>query len=175
MEPLKGGRLTDAFPEEVAKFWKEADTQRTPAEWAFRWLADIPEVLTILSGMTTMSQTEENIKTLSEATPGCLTEKERAIFDKVAEVYNSLIQYPCTACNYCMPCPQKLNIPVALDLYNQWFLYAKSQKTKDDYSYSFPKGRTVSDCKDCGICLDRCPQKLPISEAMAKAAEIFDK
>ena len=65
MEPLKGGRLTDAVPPTVQKLWDEAGTKRTPAEWAFRWLANMPEVTVMLSGMSSMEQLSANIDTLS--------------------------------------------------------------------------------------------------------------
>ena len=175
MEPVKGGLLTDALPESVKKFWNGADTQRTPAEWALRWVADFPEVLTILSGMSTMAQVEENIRILSGAQPGGMTEKEHDIIRKVAGVYNELIQYPCTSCRYCLPCEQKINIPLAMSMYNNWFLYAQSEKIKNSYKLWFTEGRAASDCTKCKSCEDRCPQHLNISEMMEKAADIFEK
>ena len=174
MEPLKGGLLTDKFPDNVAKFWQEADTKRTPAEWAFRWVANFPEVLTILSGMNTMWQVEENLRILSDATASSLTEKEAGIIKKVANTYNELIQYPCTACGYCKPCPQKIDIPTLMNVYNEWHLFAQSEKTKGLYQF-FPEGRRASDCTGCKSCEERCPQGLNITEVMEKAAELFEK
>jgi predicted aldo/keto reductase-like oxidoreductase len=79
MEPLKGGKLTSVLPESVQKCWAGVDIRRTPADWAFRWVADFPEVLTILSGMSTFAQVEENIRILSDADANMLSENERAI------------------------------------------------------------------------------------------------
>ena len=171
MEPLKGGRLTDAFPENVEKLFNSLDVKRTPAERALRWLANFPEIMTILSGASNMTQATENIKTLSEAQPNSLSQDELAVIKQVADTYNELIQYDCTSCNYCMPCPQRLNIPLAMNIYNQWFLFAQSRKTKADFHMFFPKG--VSSCTDCKACEEKCPQHLNISEMMKKAAELF--
>ena len=173
MEPLKGGRLTDAFPESVEKLFKTLEVERTPAERALRWVANFPEVLTILSGVSSMAQASENIKTLSDAQPNSLSEKELAVIKQVADTYNKLIQYDCTSCNYCLPCPQKLNIPLAMNLYNQWFLFAQNIKTKEDFDMYFPKSTSL--CTSCKVCEEKCPQHLNISEMMGKAAELFGK
>lgn len=174
MEPLKGGKLTDALPRTVDALWKEAEIERTPADWALRWVADHPEVLTILSGMSTPEQLEENLRILSDAEPGCLTEKEHAIIDQVSAEYNKLIQYSCTACKYCMPCPQKIDIPTAINYYNEWFLYEGNPKLKADYPVWLTKGHQAGDCIACKACEDHCPQHLPISEIMKKTADIYE-
>lgn len=174
MEPLKGGKLTDALPRTVEELWKQAPVQRTPAEWAFRWVADHPEVMTILSGMSSSQQLEENLRILSDAEPNSLTQQERSIIDQVSDEYNKLIQYSCTACKYCMPCPKKIDIPTAISFYNEWFLYEENPKIKADYPIWLPKGHRASDCVACKACEGHCPQHLPISEIMKKAAEIFE-
>ena len=174
MEPLKGGLLTDAVPSNVRKVWDESDIKRSPAEWALRWIADFPEVLTILNGVSSMDQLTENLGILSEAAPNSLTKKEFDTIEKVSDIYNGLIQYPCTACRYCLPCSQKIDIPLAMNMYNEWFLFAQNKKTVSTYGILFPEGRTASDCTGCKDCEERCPQNLDISEMMKKAAEIFD-
>lgn len=174
MEPLKGGKLTDALPSSVEALWKQAEIQRTPAEWALRWVANHAEVMTILSGMSAPAQLEENLRILSDAQPNCLTEKELAIIDQVSDEYNKLIQYSCTACNYCMPCPKKIDIPTAIKFYNEWFLYEANPKIKADYPTWLIEGRQAGDCLECKACEDHCPQHLPISEIMKKTAEIFE-
>jgi predicted aldo/keto reductase-like oxidoreductase len=174
MEPLKGGKLTDVLPGSVEKFWSEADITRTPAEWALRWVADFPEVLTVLSGMNSMEQLQENMRVMNDAEPNSLTAKEQDIISKVADEYNHLIQYSCTGCRYCMPCPQKIEIPAIINLYNEWFLYNGNKKTKADFNmWISPKSRP-SACTSCNACQSHCPQALPISEIMSKAKEIFE-
>ncbi len=174
MEPLKGGKLTDVLPDSIEALWKQAKVQRTPAEWALRWVADHPEVLTILSGMSTAEQLEENLKILSDARPNSLTQEEHAIINQASAEYNELIQYSCTACKYCMPCPQKIDIPTAIRFYNDWFLYRGNPKIKDDYPIWLPKDRQAGDCIACKACEDHCPQHLPISEIMKKTAAVFE-
>ncbi len=175
MEPLKGGKLTDNVPESIQKLWSEAEIKRTPAEWALRWVADFPEVLTILSGMTSIGQVDENLKILSDAAPHSLTEKELSIINQASVEYNNLIKASCTACGYCLPCPFKLEIPDLLNLYNEWFLYAENPKVKDDFNmFIHPKSRP-SACSGCKACEVKCPQQLPISDLMKKMTGIFEK
>ena len=174
MEPLKGGKLTDTLPPSVKALWKQAEIQRTPAEWALRWVANHSEILTILSGMSAPEQLEENLRILSQAKPNSLTEKELSIIDQVSSEYNRLIQYSCTSCKYCMPCPKKIDIPTAIRFYNEWFLYEGNPKIKADYPNWLVKDRQPGDCIACKACEDHCPQHLPISEIMKKTAEIVE-
>ncbi len=174
MEPLKGGKLTDVLPQSIRDLWNQAPMKRTPAEWALRWVADFPEVLTILSGMTDMEQVDENIRILSEADPNSLTETEQKIIKKAADEYNHLIQYSCTGCQYCMPCPIKIDIPDLIGRYNDWFVFERNQKIRDDfYAWVHPKARP-SACEACKACEDHCPQHLPISDIMKKAQAVFE-
>lgn len=174
MEPLKGGKLTDKIPQSVEAFWSQAPVKRTPAEWALRWVADFPEVLTILSGMNTMEQVDENIRILTDADPNSLTKEEHKVIKNVGEEYKKLIQYSCTACKYCLPCPIKIDIPTVIGFYNDWFLFDGNQKIKDDFfTWISPKARP-SICETCKACEDHCPQHLPISDIMKKAADLFE-
>ena len=171
MEPLKGGRITDAVPPTVQKIWDEAPIKRTPAEWAFKWLANMPEVTVMLSGMNAESQLQENMKTLSDEHVADLTQEEKDLIDRVSDEYNRLIKYSCTGCNYCMPCPQKLDIPRILRYFNDWNIYEQNPSTKLEYETWIPAGRHASDCIGCKACEEKCPQHLPISQAMKEAAE----
>lgn len=174
MEPLKGGKLTDVLPGSIKDCWAKAPVQRTPAEWALRWVADFPEVLTILSGMTTMEQVDENIRILNDADPNSLTEKEHEVIRSVADEYNKLIPYSCTACRYCMPCPVKIDIPNIIERYNDYHVYEGNEKIKQDFNMWVPVKRRPSVCKACRACEKHCPQHLPVSEIMEKAKIIFE-
>lgn len=174
MEPLKGGKLTDFLPETIQETWETAEIKRSPAEWAFKWVANFPSVLTILSGMSNMAQLEDNLRIFQNLKANCLTEKEQEIIKCAAYQYNALIKYSCTSCNYCMPCPTKINIPTLISLYNDWFLYAKSPKIVEDYFMWFPPNKRASDCTGCKNCEDHCPQNLPISDIMKLAAVAFE-
>lgn len=175
MEPLKGGKLTDNVPPVIQEVWDAAPVKRTPAEWAFRWVADFPQVATILSGMSSEDQLTENLRILGDAQPSSLAEEEHATIQKAADLYNELIKYSCTACKYCLPCPQKIQIPSVMEYYNEWYLYDENPKTREAYHMWLPKGRRASDCVDCKACEAVCPQKLPISDVMKKAAAVFEK
>lgn len=169
MEPLKGGRITDAIPPAVQKIWDAHPIKKTPAEWAFKWLANMPEVTVMLSGMNSKVQLEQNIETLSADDVNELSSEDIAVIDKVSDEYNRLIKYSCTGCNYCMPCPQKLDIPSILRYFNDWNVYEQNPSTKFEYSTWLV--RHASDCVDCKACEAKCPQGLPISSAMKEAAE----
>ena len=173
MEPLKGGRLTDTVTPAIQSLWDEAETKRTPAEWAFRWLANMPEVTLMLSGMSSMEQLEANIETLSQPDISELSDDERSIINKVSDEYNKLIKYSCTGCKYCMPCPQKLDIPRIIGYYNDWNLYEQNPSTKMEYIDWLGDGFHASDCAGCRLCEEKCPQALPIARAMKDAAEAF--
>lgn len=173
MEPLKGGRLTDRIPPTVKKIFDEYNVKRTPAEWAFKWLAAMPEVTVMLSGMSSMEQLEANIDIFSDENLSVLTDDEKALIDKVSDEYNRLIPYSCTGCQYCLPCPQKLEIQKVIGYYNDWNVYEHNPSTKFEYDSWLVKHG--SDCVGCGSCEEKCPQSLPIIEAMKAAAEVFGK
>ena len=174
MEPLKGGKLTDSLPVEIQEIWKTAEIKRSPAEWAFKWVANFPSVLTILSGMSNMAQLEDNLRIFEDLQASSLTEKELEITKRAAYQYNALIKYSCTGCNYCMPCPSKINIPTIISMYNDWFLYGKNPKIKSDYFQWVPPGKRASDCTNCKNCESHCPQSLPVSDIMKLAAAAFE-
>lgn len=174
MEPLKGGKLTTSLPGSVQALWAKAPVQRAPVEWALRFLADFPEVLTILSGMNSVEQLEENVRILSGATAGSLTAEEHEIIKSVAKEYKKLIKVSCTNCKYCMPCPQKISIPEVIDFYNQWYLYRDYTSIKRDFELNIPRGRRASDCLNCKACEKKCPQHLPITEILRETAEILE-
>lgn len=173
MEPLKGGKITDSIPDSIQKMWDSAEIRRTPVEWAFKWVANFPEVTTILSGMSNMAQLEDNIRIFGDLKANSLTEKEEAIIKNVADQYNSLIQYSCTACKYCLPCTVKINIPGVISYYNDWFLFGQNPKIREDYLTWNGPGRRAEDCTDCKVCESKCPQGLPISDIMRQAYKQF--
>ena len=173
MEPLKGGKITDSIPESIQQMWDSAEIRRTPVEWAFKWVANFPEVTTILSGMSNMAQLKDNIRIFQDLKADSLTEKEEAIIKNVADQYNSLIQYSCTACKYCLPCTVKINIPGVISYYNDWFLFGQNPKIREDYLTWNAPGRRAEDCTDCKVCESKCPQGLPISDIMRQAYKQF--
>ena len=173
MEPLKGGRITGDLPPTVQELWDSAEVKRNPAEWAFKWLANMPEVSLMLSGMSNREQLEDNIRILSAPDVNDLNEVEAALINKVSDEYNRMIKYSCTGCGYCMPCPQKIEIPKVIGYYNDWNVYEQTPSTKFEYDTWLVKHG--SDCIGCKSCEANCPQSLNISQAMKDAAEAFGK
>jgi predicted aldo/keto reductase-like oxidoreductase len=173
MEPLKGGKLTGRVPDQVQALWDGAEIKHTPAEWAFKWVADFPEVLTILSGMTTMEQVEDNLRILSDAEAGALTTAELGIIDKASAAYNRLIKYGCTSCGYCLSeCPKKIDIPRIVGLNNDEALYDCFEDTQFVVrTFVDPK---PSACIACKKCEDICPQHLSIAAIMEESAERYE-
>ncbi len=174
MEPAKGGKIVDKLPPTVSEYWKSAPKQRKPIEWALKWLANFDSVLTILCGVHSEEQMLENLSILNESKSNSLTEDELAIIKKVSEEYNKLIKYSCTSCEYCLPCPEKIDIPTIIGLRNDWELYCHSEKTANDYYLWIPEGRRASNCTNCEKCMIKCPQQLPIPNIMKECCEIFE-
>jgi hypothetical protein len=180
MEPLRGGNLARNVPPEVEEIWNEADTKRTPAEWAFRWIWNHPEVTVVLSGMNEISQYDENIQIASEAEPDSLTDKELELISRVAEKYRNLMTIPCTGCNYCMPCPVGVDIPGCFDLYNSKQIFKGISDHDTQYRYLIHqmgilgKNSAASLCVNCGKCIEKCPQHINIPERLAEVETQFE-
>jgi predicted aldo/keto reductase-like oxidoreductase len=178
MEPLRGGKLAADLPEEALQFFRQADVQRTPAEWALRWVWNHPEVSVVLSGMTTMEHVTENLKIAEAAQADSLTAKELAIIDQVKILYNEKIKVNCTACAYCMPCPAGVNIPGCFTIYNDYSIFGDTAETKGRYKflYDFRIGSKAhaSQCVECGKCESHCPQGIAIREELKHVKALFE-
>jgi len=124
MEPLRGGGLAYA-PAQVKDVYDSHGDKRSPAEWAFRYLIDRPEVSVIVSGMSTLEQLKDNIAIFSkpDAAPGCLSPQDKDLIKRAREAYDSVVNIPCTACDYCMPCPSGVNIPGIFSSYNDAYRF----------------------------------------------------
>ncbi len=175
MEPLRGGCLTNNIPPDIQTLWDESKVKRSPAEWALRFLWDQPEVNLVLSGMSTMEQVKENIKIAEEAYPESLTETEKDLIQKVRELYIEKIHVNCTSCNYCMPCPAGVNIPLNLSLLNDVYIYNNLDKPAGNYFHLSARGMSAAYCNECGECEDKCTQNIPIKKYVKETADIFEK
>jgi len=168
MEPLRGGQLTKNPPEPVMTLWKTALQQRTPAEWGLQWVWNQPEVSLVLSGMSTPQHVIENVASADRSGVGILTEEEFALIDRVRDAYRTLTPIPCTNCKYCMPCPNGVNIPSILEIYNDAIMYHDKQVARIAYQW-VEKEQRANLCIECKECEDRCPQDIPITEWLKKA------
>ena len=168
MEPLKGGVLADYVPQEVQEIWDIAPLRRTPAEWALRYLWDIPEISVVLSGMNTMNQLQENLKTAEEGLPHSLTSEEIKIMEDVKQVYHGKISVECSKCGYCMPCPSGISIPQCLSYLNQAEMLEDYSEVKSQYYFMLKDTQRAGNCLECGLCEELCSQHIPIREELKK-------
>lgn len=160
MEPLLGGNLVNP-PESVRKIWELSSLERTPAEWALSWLWNKKEVSLILSGMNDVRQISENVRTAEDSKPGCLTEEDLLLFEKVKNTYTQMKHFQCTGCSYCMPCPSEVFIPGVLSLYSDLLMYKNVNNVKNRYQF-IPEKNKADKCVKCGLCETKCPQSLNI-------------
>ena len=172
MEPLRGGFLANHLPEEATKMLADVHSDWTPAQWALRWLWSRSDVGMVLSGMSTMGQLEENLETAEHFSP--LAAEEEAALVKVREYILGQIKVNCTACGYCLPCPQGVNIPKAFQFYNTFFRFGDAAslfQVRIGYKNMVPPEEQAYNCVSCGACDTQCPQAISISKEMPKVAE----
>lgn len=176
MEPIKGGTLANV-PAEGEALLRGLDPEHSIASWAIRFAASLPNVMCVLSGMSSLTQMEDNLSYMEDFKP--LTEEERDACFKVAELINSQTAIACTACHYCTDgCPMHICIPEYFSLYNEdmrddlehkgWTInFTNYEKLTEEF------GR-ASACIGCGQCESMCPQHLPIIETLEKVAAHFE-
>ena len=116
MEPVKGGSLAK-LPEDIAQPLKAYAPDKSISSWALRWVGSHANVKVILSGMSTMEQVEDNIKTLQIFQP--LNETERELMESTAKQILDRTRNGCTGCAYCMPCPFGVDIPRNFKIWNE--------------------------------------------------------
>ena len=168
MEPLRGGKLASLSEENTAKLREMRPEEETTA-WAFRFLQSLPEVKVVLSGMSNMEQLKANIHTYEGDKP--LSEEEMKNLLGIADSMLEKKVLPCTACHYCVShCPQELDIPELLNLYNE-HCFTEGGFIAPMALSSYPEEKKPSACIGCRNCEAVCPQQIKISEAMADFAE----
>jgi predicted aldo/keto reductase-like oxidoreductase len=178
MEPLRGGKLSKEPPEPVARVWAGAPRKMKPVEWAFRWVWDQPEISVALSGMSTMEQVEENLAIVDRCEVGVVTEEEKKLYTRARQAYKSLTPIPCTNCRYCLPCPNKVEIPRVFSIYNDTVMYDDIKTGRLVYNGPFviAQDQRADQCQECGECLEKCPQKIEIPGWLKKAHEaLYEK
>ena len=169
MEPLKGGTLVN-LTESARTVFTDENPDRSLASWGLRYVASLPNVQVVLSGMSAMEQLEDNLQTFINFTP--LTEVERETIARVLEEYRKTGAVPCTGCRYCRPCPRGVDIPRNLALYNQTKAQGSAGSAGMVYDAMTEKER-ASNCAACGLCKTRCPQKIDIPAQLKNTAEVF--
>ena len=172
MEPLRGGKLVQALPREAKQLIAEGPQGYSPAELALRWLWDQTGVTCVLSGMNSLEMVRENCRIASDAKAGAFTEREHELIRQVREAIIASTKVGCTECGYCMPCPQKVDIPGTFRCYNRMFTETKRAGQKD-YLQAIAlrdPAAFASQCSGCGRCEKHCPQHIEIRKEL-KAAD----
>ena len=186
MEPLLGGRLSSQ-PDFIVKQMKEREPETPVARWAFRYAGTPEGILTVLSGMTYMEHLKQNIETYSPLRP--ITPEEDAFLMKIAEEIVELKTVPCTACNYCMPCPYGLNIPAIFAYYNKCInegnmptgsrearAYWEARKRfLIGYDRNVPSLRQANHSIGCNQCAPHCPQNIDIPNELHRIDDYVEQ
>ncbi len=172
MESLRGGKLAADLPA-TRPLWESASRKGTPADWAFQWLWNQPEVSVALSGMGTLQQVKENIASANHSGIGSLNAEDLTLIGKVRETIKSLSPIPCTRCEYCLPCPNGVNIPLNFDFYNQAAMFDDLAHSRFAYKNWMAEAERASNCLQCEACLSKCPQHIEISTWMPVVEEVL--
>ncbi len=176
MEPLRGGKLVNRLPEEAKKIFENYKIKHTPAQWAFKWLWNQPEVTVVLSGMNTDEMVLDNIKTASETRVGEIGKEEEEMLAEVIKAINAKMKVGCTGCGYCVPCPKNVDIPGIFAAYNRRFSEGKFSALVDyTMCTALRKNSTAaSNCIGCGKCETHCPQGIKIRAQLKNAEKEFE-
>ncbi len=175
MEPVKGGTLANV-PDPVRDLFKAYDPEKSIPSWAIRFVASLPNVMVVLSGMSSLEQLQDNTDYMGDFVP--LTEKEKKLCMTASDMINGQIAIPCTACSYCTDgCPMNIAIPQYFSVYNEDMRenlkekgWSASMNVYNSLAAEFGK---PADCIACGQCESACPQHLPIIENMKILTEHF--
>ncbi len=182
MEPVRGGALHSLCPE-AEQILKQA-SPNSCASWAMRYAASLPNVLTVLSGMTKPEHVADNLQTFASFRP--LSDEEKAVVEKAKEAYLKTGFVPCTGCRYCMDCPFGVDIPEVFRVYNKCastlslplsfhshrFIDKDANRFVAEYE-KIPAQKRADRCRSCNRCTRHCPQHIDIPQKMQEIAEIY--
>lgn len=173
MEPVKGGRLASP-PAEVERLLKGCRPGMSCASWAVRFAASLDGVLTVLSGMSSVAQVEDNVSYMRGFRP--LDDDERRVIQQAQRLLGGSSAVDCTACRYCTPgCPRQIAIPDIFSAMNLELGSGRRGEALAAYARTAPEGRRASDCIGCRRCEQACPQHLPVTKLLRQAAGMFEQ
>ena len=172
MEPVKGGALANP-PEKVKELFEACHPDMSYASWAIRFAASLDGIITVLSGMSNIDQMKDNISYMKDFQP--LNEEEYRIIRQAQEIIGRSAAVPCTACSYCTEgCPKQIPIPDIFRAMNLQLGNGKLEEAREAYRSAVKDRSAASDCIKCRKCETACPQHLPVTKHLEKAAEMFD-
>ena len=172
MEPIKGGSLAN-FSDDINAKFREMDPDKSIASYALRWVGSHSNVKVILSGMSTMQQVEDNLKTFIGFSP--LSDEEENKIKAIVEELRSRVQNGCTGCRYCMPCPAGVNIPGNFQVWNRYHMYRTYDHVKGAWEKELKDEEKAKNCIKCGKCEALCPQKLSIRDNLVQVQKDLDE
>ena len=167
MEPLRGGALASP-PQEIKDTIQAHPRGYSPVEWAFRYVGNYPEIVTILSGMSTMEQVQDNLRIFQNVTVGNLSPEDEKFVAELKKAYMARIAVGCTHCDYCQPCPQNVLIPRIFEIYNRAYMFDNNAQLVRDYKNVIKDEGDGARCVACGQCEAACPQQLEIIKLLDK-------
>ncbi len=165
MEPVKGGSLA-RFSDDIMEVFERVRPGKSAASFALRYVASMPNILTVLSGMSSMEQVEDNLSTFASFVP--MADEEYRAIEEIKAIMNSRIQNGCTGCRYCMPCPFGVDIPGNFSVWNRYHMYQNYGMVKGQWESMVKDGKSADNCKQCGKCEGACPQHLSIREDLKR-------
>jgi predicted aldo/keto reductase-like oxidoreductase len=172
MEPVKGGSIAK-LPSNAVPIFDAIHPGKTPSSWAIRWVASLPYVKVILSGMSDIEQVQDNLDTVNNFQP--LNEAEYRAIETVADILRHRVKNGCTGCSYCMPCPAGVDIPRSFSLWNDYGRYENREEMRWQWTFNFDDIKKAKNCIECGQCEDACPQKLSIRDDLKRVQLEFDE
>ncbi|MBQ7926349.1 MAG: aldo/keto reductase [Lachnospiraceae bacterium] len=171
MEPVKGGSLAN-FAEDITARFRAMDPEASTASFTLRYVGSLPGVKVILSGMSNMEQTEDNLKTFMDFK--VLSEKEQQEIQDIVSLLRSRVQNGCTGCRYCMPCPAGVDIPGCFQTWNTYHMYQNYDVVRWNWETNLGQSKQAKNCIQCGKCEGACPQKISIREDLKKVQKDLD-
>lgn len=181
MEPLKGGILAGKMPSQAEEIFKKANSDKSNAQWAMEWVLNNRNITCVLSGMNSFKQLEENLEIAYKTTPMSMSFEDLETVELVKRVMRDSLKINCSTCGYCMPCPQGVNIPECMKIYNEKYLFNHkgfvNQSRIDYFQYVggiMGNSGNAGKCNGCGKCLRKCPQKLDIISELKKVKKEFE-
>lgn len=174
MEPVKGGNLANP-PEEVRRLMDACRPRMSYASWAIRFVASLPGVLTVLSGMSNVAQMKDNLSYMRDFQP--LDEEERRVIQQAQRILGNSSTIPCTACHYCAEgCPRHIPIPEIFSAMNLRLGNGQAEEARAAYdrAVSAPGAGRASDCVACGQCERACPQHLEVIDHLRRCTAFFE-